>query len=79
MKVLLICRGNVGRNQMAEAFYNSLTNSKDAKSAGTYADNPGQTLGERKKQRPGNSFVIDVMKESGCQGSQKKNSLCETF
>ncbi len=49
---------------MAEAFYNSLTKTTDAKSAGTYADNLGQTLGERKKQRPGKSFVVDVMKES---------------
>lgn len=37
MKVLFICEGNMVRSQIAEAFYNSLTNSHDASSAGTAA------------------------------------------
>ena len=65
MKVLFVCRGNVGRSQMAAAFYNQLTNTKDADSAGTHVENPGQTLLERKLWRPGHSFVVDVMAESG--------------
>ncbi|MBI4895619.1 MAG: low molecular weight phosphatase family protein [Candidatus Aenigmarchaeota archaeon] len=34
MKILFICRGNVGRSQMAEAFYNHYTKSINAFSAG---------------------------------------------
>ena len=34
MKVLFICYGNVARSQMAETYYNKLTNSHDAISAG---------------------------------------------
>lgn len=33
-KILFICQANVGRSQMAQGFYNSLTNSNDAISAG---------------------------------------------
>jgi protein-tyrosine-phosphatase len=33
-KILFVCYGNVGRSQIAEAFYNKFTNSDDAKSAG---------------------------------------------
>ena len=39
MKVLFICEGNIMRSQMAEAFYNSLTGTHDATSAGAAADN----------------------------------------
>ncbi len=39
MKVLFICKANVGRSQMAEAMFNSLTNGKaTATSAGTDPD-----------------------------------------
>lgn len=34
MKVLFVCQANVGRSQMAEAFYNFHTQSNDATSAG---------------------------------------------
>jgi len=38
VKVLFVCEGNVSRSQMAEAFYNSLTGTHDASSAGTAAN-----------------------------------------
>ena len=38
MKVLFVCEGNMMRSQMAEMFYNELTKSNDAFSAGATAE-----------------------------------------
>lgn len=38
MQVLFICEGNMMRSQMAEAFYNDLSDSHDAVSAGAVAE-----------------------------------------
>ncbi len=38
MKVLFVCEGNMMRSQMAEAFYNLMTKSNDATSAGATAE-----------------------------------------
>ncbi len=40
MKILFVCRGNVGRSQMAEAFYNHYTKSRNAFSAGVIKKAP---------------------------------------
>lgn len=64
MKILFVCWANVGRSQMAKAFYNSLTNTDDANSAGTEVEMPGETLGDR-QQRRGGTFVIEAMAEEG--------------
>lgn len=37
MKVLFVCEGNMMRSQMAEAFYNNLTKTQNATSAGALA------------------------------------------
>ena len=55
MKVLFICEGNIMRSQMAEAFYNSLTGTRDASSAGAAADNGS----------PVHSGVQAAMREKG--------------
>jgi len=65
MKVLFVCRGNVGRSQMAASFYNQFSQTHSADSAGTYVERPGQTLLERRRERPGRSFVVDAMLEVG--------------
>lgn len=70
MKVLFVCRGNVGRSQMATAFYNKLSGTNDADSAGTHVEAPGQTLLERKIKLHGRSFVIDAMNTVGIDVSQ---------
>ena len=66
MKVLFICRANVGRSQMAEAIFNSLTKDHIAISAGL---NPpinweGELLSKTK-------YVAPCMTEIGLDVSQK--------
>ncbi len=64
-KVLFVCLGNVGRSQMAEAFYNHFTNSTDAWSAGIQKDTP------LKYPNP-TSKIIDAMGEYNIDVSQAK-------
>ena len=64
-KNLFVCMGNVGRSQMAEAFYNQLTNSNESWSAGVQKDTP-------KKYSNPTSEIIKVMLESGIDVSQAK-------
>ena len=64
MKILFVCRGNVARSQMAEAYYNFLTKTKDASSAGVLDFTP------LKYGRPVKE-VIQVMKEDGIDISQQ--------
>lgn len=55
MKVLFICEGNIMRSQMAEAYYNALTRTHDASSAGA-AGIPGKLVDPR---------VFEAMKQDG--------------
>ncbi len=61
MKVLFICKANVGRSQIAEAIYNKYTNSKDAFSAGTIAKEAGKKIEEHDRT----DFVLDVLDKEG--------------
>ncbi|MDO8593005.1 MAG: hypothetical protein Q7R92_04550 [bacterium] len=64
-KILFICAGNVARSQMAEAYYNSFTNSRAGFSAGVLAFTPlkyGQPAEE----------AIQAMTEDGLDISQNK-------
>jgi len=61
--ILFICKGNSGRSQMAEAFFNHLFKKSKAKSAGTKPD---------KKIHP---WTVQVMKEVGIDISQQKPKL----
>lgn len=57
MKVLFICRANVGRSQMAAAFFNKISKKNKAVGAGTdVGDREGEPLHE---------FVIQCMSELG--------------
>ena len=55
MKVLFVCEGNMMRSQMGEAFYNHLTGSTDAVSAGAAAA-VGRDVPEA---------IVESMKEKG--------------
>lgn len=63
MKPLFICSANVGRSQMAEGYFNALTNTNEARSAGIYA------LVD-KYSHPSND-IIAVMAEEGIDISQQ--------
>lgn len=65
MKVLFICEANVARSQMAEAYYNHFTNSKDAISAGILDFTPAK-YGYPTKE------VVQVMQEDGLDVSKQK-------
>ena len=63
--VLFICQANVGRSQMAEGFYNYLTNSKLAKSAGV------EDFAEKYKYHP-TAEIIESMAEKGIDISKQR-------
>jgi len=69
MKVLFICRANVGRSQAAMEFYNQLVPGQGA-SAGTIVDKPGESL----KDRFGAIGIITVMKEHGLDMSNNERT-----
>ena len=67
IKVLFICKGNVGRSQMAEAIFNSLASNKAiATSAGV---DPGSYEGKRISEAGPN--VTACMKDIGLNVSDK--------
>ena len=75
MNVLFICRGNVGRSQMAEAFFRQLDqNSNFATSAGVEALGDGgiDMNGMFLKERDSSKYVIECMKEMGVDVSDNK-------
>ena len=64
MKVLFVCRGNVSRSQIAEAYYNYFTKYNDASSAGVLDFTP------LKYGHPAEE-VVKVMKEDGIDISEQ--------
>lgn len=63
MKVLFICRGNVGRSQIAESLFKKMTDdSFEVISAGTKLSGPEQPIGELS---PAIDNVLTVMNEDG--------------
>lgn len=78
MKILFICRGNVGRSQIAEALFRKKFGDKHkAISAGTKISGPEQPIGELMPQI---QEVLDVMKEEGTDVSMYvRKQLTETM
>lgn len=64
-KILFICQANIGRSQMAEAFYNQMTSSNDATSAAC-EDLRKKYGGKITKE------IIETMNEVGLDLSQKQ-------
>lgn len=69
MKILFICHANVGRSQMAEAFYNFHTGTSDASSAGI------EDVRKKYQYRPATE-IIETMREKGIDISQQRITLC---
>lgn len=68
MKILFICKGNVGRSQMAEALFRKKWGSAyEVVSAGTTLSGPEQPIGEL---LPGIQEVLDVINEEGIDVSK---------
>lgn len=67
MKILFVCRGNVGRSQIAEALFNNFSKNHSATSVGTkVVDKEGKSVeGEMLKDREGAKHIIAVMDEVG--------------
>ena len=69
MKILFICKANVGRSQIAEAFFNKFSKKNKAISAGSHAENYPAYLGKKLEQTA--QDIIKIMKEVGIDVSQK--------
>ncbi len=76
MKILFICKGNVGRSQMAEAlFRKKFGDAHEVVSAGTALSGPEQPIGEL---MPNIKEVLDVMQEEGMDVSMYvRNQMTE--
>ena len=76
MKILFICKGNVGRSQMAEAlFRKKFGDEHEVISAGTAISGPEQPIGEL---MPNIKEVLDVMQEEGMDVSMYiRNQMTE--
>jgi arsenate reductase len=73
MKVLFVCRANAGRSQMAEAYYNAMTKTQDACSAGL---DLGNSVKGEDPTVP--EMVVEVMKEEGLDVSHnRRDALSE--
>ncbi len=69
MKVLFVCVANVGRSQMAEAFFNRLSDHQATSTGSRVGHKEGQTLKERSiepeaSSTPGNMLKI-MLEEEG--------------
>jgi arsenate reductase len=70
MKILFVCRANVGRSQMAAAFLNSLTKKHTAESAGFATGGHAGKLLSEPVVGSTSHHIITAMKEKGQDLSQ---------
>lgn len=78
MKILFVCNANAARSQMAQGFYNHLTGSENARSAGVSSDKwwdeaPSLAEFEKISQRPAKSS--ETMAEIGIDISGQKRQF----
>lgn len=68
MKVLFVCKSNVGRSQMAEAFFLSLAPEHEATSAGTHVSAEGVPISETADK------VVKTMSSAGIDVSHNMSN-----
>ena len=68
MKILFVCKGNVGRSQIAEAFFANMSKHNSASSAGTDSRRVGV---EGSRLGSGEWNTLDAMREIGLDVSDK--------
>lgn len=71
MKILFVCKGNMVRSQAAAAFYNHLTKTHDAISAGTYVGAEDEPEGQRLIDIVPNDF-FEIMDGYECDLRKEK-------
>ena len=62
MKILFVCKGNIGRSQIAESLFNKYTKEHKTKSAGTHV---GEKEDQTIKQYEKANLLCEVMDEEG--------------
>ena len=67
MNILFVCRGNVGRSQIAQALFNNLSKNHRATSVGTkVVDKEGNSVeGEKLQDREGARHIVATLDEIG--------------
>ena len=80
MKILFVCRGNVGRSQMAEVIFNKYSKHKSSSAGTLILGNKSQKL----KDIPLTEPVIKFMKKEGIDISEKEikqlnQEMCNEF
>ena len=69
MKVLFVCKANVGRSQIAEAFFNKFSKKNKAVSSGSHAVDYPSRIGKKLTKHA--LDIVGIMKEEGINLSQK--------
>ncbi len=62
MKILFVCVANVGRSQMAEAFFNKLSRHEATSAGSQVGEKIGQVLSDRAKEAEASSTPGDMLK-----------------
>jgi len=80
MKILFVCRGNVGRSQMAEVIFNKYSKHKSSSAGTLILENKSQKLKDIPLTKP----VIGFMKKEGVDLSEKERKqlnqeMCNEF
>ena len=66
MKVLFVCRSNFSRSQMAQAFFDRLSEHQSLSAGTTVAEQDGRTLQQRAEELSGPPIsMLDIMREEG--------------
>ena len=78
MNVLFVCRANVGRSQMAEAFFNRLSQSESGSAGTKVGELDGQTVSQLAQTSANAALIVEIMTEEGLDVSSKHRTQLTT-